>query len=308
MVNAISYDQIYGTGTQYGQSSDVSSQTSFADVLSSNIHNSSGLGSGSFSSASTSELFLSLLNNGGGSEGMMKLFFAMLGLGSQSLFGSSSGSSLADAVSSVAMQKIQNGMSSLPSNYSEAIPSAASKAVNPFVTSTASNRSAAALNRVIDQFHVETNPRYEKNKKGYGDTYCNIFMWDVTRAMGAEIPHYVDPVTLEPKYYPDVKGARELTANGIYQWLEKKGAEYGWKEVSAETAQQLANQGRPVVTTKKNNSGSGHVQVVRPSANGTYNPATGVTVAQAGGKNVSYTTMSALYGTSNPPFRYYAHI
>jgi len=41
--------------------------------------------------------------------------------------------------------------------------------------------------KVVNQFAVEDNRRYE----GGGKTYCNIFVWDVTRAMGVEIPHYI---------------------------------------------------------------------------------------------------------------------
>ena len=51
------------------------------------------------------------------------------------------------------------------------------------------NRSAANYNAVLDQFSVGNNPRYARRN---GNTYCNIFVWDATRAMGAEIPHWVD--------------------------------------------------------------------------------------------------------------------
>jgi len=187
------------------------------------------------------------------------------------------------------------------------IPYQASKAVNPSVTSTVYNRSAALYRAVIDQFSVETNPRYAVNKRGKNDTYCNIFMWDVTRAMGAEIPHYVNPDTLEPMYYPNVKGARELNANGIYDWLGKVGGQYGWVQVTAEQAQNLANQGKPVVTAMRNNSGHGHVQVVCPSKDGVYDPERGVTIAQAGRNLYNYAPITRVYRASLPRVVYYAH-
>lgn len=189
----------------------------------------------------------------------------------------------------------------------DGIPAAAGRAVNPPLTNGEGQRSAAAYRAVIDQFDVENNPRYAVNKKGRGDTYCNIFVWDVTRAMGAEIPHYVDPDTLEPRYYPDIRGARELSANGVADWLERVGARYGWRRVSAEEAQALANRGHPVVTAHHNPGGSGHVQVVCPSADGRYDPSRGVTVAQAGRRLMNYGYITQIFGRGLSEVVYYAH-
>ncbi len=188
-----------------------------------------------------------------------------------------------------------------------AIPYQASKPVSPVVTSNVNNRSASLYRSVIDQFSVETNPRYKVNKNGNDETYCNIFMWDVTRAMGAEIPHYVDPKTLAPVQYPDTRGARELTANGIYDWLGKVGSQYGWYSVTAEQAQNLANQGKPVVTAMRNAGGHGHVQVVSPSLDRQYNSARGVMIAQAGSHLYNYAPITSVYRASLPKVVYYAH-
>lgn len=185
-------------------------------------------------------------------------------------------------------------------------PVAASKPVTPAVTSHEGNRSPGLYRQVIDQFSVQTNPRYAVNKKGHGDTYCNIFLWDVTSAMGAEIPHYVDAKTGAPRTYPNVEGARELSANGIYNWLGEQGSRYGWFQVTPEQAQTLANQGRPVVTALKK-SGHGHVQVVCPSEDGAYNENRGVTVAQAGRRLTGYKPITSIYNDSLPKVVYYAH-
>jgi len=191
----------------------------------------------------------------------------------------------------------------------QSIPYEAWKSVNPAIISTVYNRNPVLYRRVIDQFSVETNPRYEVNKNGRNDTYCNIFMWDVTRAMGAEIPHYIDPDTKTPMYYPDVKGARQLTANGIYDWLHECGGNYGWYEVGPKQAQALANQGRPAVAALRNNSGGhGHVQVVCPSRDGKYDASRGVTIAQAGRNLTSYTPITSIYRKSLPRVSYFAHI
>lgn len=192
---------------------------------------------------------------------------------------------------------------------SEAVtPFDASKAVTPSVTSIPGARSAGLYRNVINQFSVERNPRYMVNKNGDNDTYCNIFLWDVTRAMNAEIPHYVDPKTLEARAYPDVSGAREMNANGIYDWLADKGSDYGWVRVNAEQAQQYANQGMPVVTAWKNEAGGhGHVQVVCPSEDGRYDALRGVTVAQAGRRLTNYTPITNIYSERLKDVVYYAH-
>ena len=164
----------------------------------------------------------------------------------------------------------------------------------PVIKSNEEIRSPELYNAVISQFKVETAERYKPFRDGY--TYCNIFMWDVTSAMGAEIPHYTDPETGEPRYYPDVKGAKSMTAVEIDGWLKKYGPEYGWNEVDAETAQRYANEGKPAVTA----GGSiDHVQVVCPSKNGEFDPIRGVTVAQAGSKVTSYSYISGIYGASS---------
>lgn len=189
----------------------------------------------------------------------------------------------------------------------DAVPADAWVAVSPGIRGSAGNRSAALLDAVIDQFDVENSSRYTPHKYG-SDTYCNIFVWDVTNALGVEIPHYIDAQTGEPRYYPDVTGAMELDANGVCSWLESSGAEYGWREVTAEAAQYYANQGYPAVTALKNSAGAGHVQVVRPSRDGGYDSARGVTVAQSGGSNREYAYItSTLSAGSLKNIKYYVH-
>jgi hypothetical protein len=186
------------------------------------------------------------------------------------------------------------------------IPSAPHAAVNPPIVNTPANRSAAAYRAVIDQFKVETRDRYQPKN---GNTYCNIFMWDVTRAMNAEIPHYINAKTGQPMYYPDTKGATELNANATQDWLLKYGQQQGWREVSVQEAQAWANSGKPAVTSWKNSGGVGHVQVVCPSKDGGYNVQKGVTVAQAGRKNTSYTYASDIFGkNAMSKLKYFVHV
>lgn len=189
------------------------------------------------------------------------------------------------------------------------IPYEAWKPVTPGITSNVFNRNPQLYTNVIKQFSVETNGRYEVNKNGWNDTYCNIFVWDVTKAMGAEIPHYYDPNTGAPMQYPNVDGGLQMTANRMHDWLFEHGEEYGWYQVSPEQAQVMANQGRPAVTVLRNNNGGhGHVQVVCPSNDLSYDEKRGVTIAQAGRKLTSYQPITQSYRASLPKVVYFAHM
>jgi len=174
----------------------------------------------------------------------------------------------------------------------------------PAITSSPNSRSPELYRAVIEQFQVGTAERYRPFRNG--STYCNIYVWDVTRAMGAEIPLYTDPSTGEPRYYPDIKGAKSMGATAMDQWLSTYGRSYGWREVDGETAQMYANTGTPAVTT----AGSiGHVQVVCPSRDGGFDKIRGVTVAQAGRIVTDYTHISSIYGSNslNNSVRYWVY-
>ncbi len=186
------------------------------------------------------------------------------------------------------------------------IPTNAWVATTPGVVSFEGDRSPGKLREVLDQFNVETSARYTPYRNGA--TYCNIFVWDATNALGCEVPHYVDSVTGEPRYYPNVSGAYELDANGVHDWLVNKGAQYGWREVTAEEAQAFANEGYPVVAARKKSGGIGHVQMVCPSLDGAYDPARGPAITQAGSRNSNYTYQSSIYGSAaQSQVRYFVH-
>ena len=172
----------------------------------------------------------------------------------------------------------------------------------PAVRSTEANRSPQLYRAIVDQFRVETTPRYQPRD---GKSYCNIFVWDVTSAMGAEIPYRTDSQTGEP-WPEDTGNAISMSAARMDAWLERFGETYGWREADAQTAQYYANQGKPAVTT----AGSvGHVQVVVPSRDGGYDPQRGVTIAQAGGNLTSYTSIKRTYSDAvlREKVRYWVH-
>ncbi|OYT70888.1 MAG: hypothetical protein CFK52_09695 [Chloracidobacterium sp. CP2_5A] len=149
------------------------------------------------------------------------------------------------------------------------------------------NRNRAAYDNALNQFAVGVNPRYARRD---GNTYCNIFVWDATRAMRAEIPHWVDG-----NGNPAAVGrGRELDANATNQWLNAHGGRFGWREVSAAEAQRLANQGHPVVASWRNPGGIGHIAMVRPGEMTSRGPA----IAQAGARNFNYGQLQDGFGNA----------
>ena len=152
------------------------------------------------------------------------------------------------------------------------LPLAVWTAATPAVTSTQEDRSPERYRAVLDQFRVQTAPRYRPGRDGF--TYCNIYVLDATRAMGVHIP--------------------QMGAIAMCNWLGTTGAEYGWREVDAETAQRYANEGKPAVTS----AGSiGHVQMVSPSRDGDFDPVRGVAIAQAGSIVTNYMHITGIYGS-----------
>ena len=165
----------------------------------------------------------------------------------------------------------------------------AARPVNPPLASDASTRDPRLYSEILDQFGVEGNPRYTPRN---GNTYCNIYVWDATSAMGAEIPHWVDasgnPTSVA------APGSHELSANGLANWMDNNGSQNGWRAVSAEEAQSWANSGKPAVVTNNNPGGIGHVAMVRP---GEYDAAKGPMIAQAGGRNLNSARVGDTFGS-----------
>ena len=112
--------------------------------------------------------------------------------------------------------------------------------------------SGEAYTRIIDHFNVADpfNRRYAATE---GMTFCNIFAWDVSRAMNVEIPRWIN-------------GEKTWT-NSIYEWLSDpvQGRFLGWETVEPYSAQEEANKGYPVVVmTVPKNGRLGHMAMVIP--------------------------------------------
>lgn len=149
-------------------------------------------------------------------------------------------------------------------------------------------RSPQNLRNVCAQFEVLKNPRYARTPSA---TWCNIYLWDCTRALGCEIPHWID----DPP-----KPRRELSANGTVEWLEMLGHLFGWREVDEMRAVERADLGMPTVAVWHNPKGHGHVAMMLPSVHG------GARVAQAGGKNLFDAPLAIGFGPSIKP-RFFTH-
>ena len=165
----------------------------------------------------------------------------------------------------------------------------------PPLTNTAANRSADSYEQVISQFAVGHNPRY---LPGGGYTYCNIFVWDVTRALGCPIPHWITAAGAIAA--PAAPGAYEININAGVTWMRKYGvATYGWQPATAAEAQQHANQGGVAAALWQNPTGGhGHTAMVRPGTLTARGPAT----AQAGSTNFNDGHLADGFGRIKPLF------
>lgn len=160
---------------------------------------------------------------------------------------------------------------------------------SPPVRGNPRQRNPATYDNVINQFAVANNPRYAQRN---GNTYCNIFAWDVMSAMGVTLPHWVYRNGAPAEYA--APGAYELDANGGHRWLNQHGSAHGWRQVGAAEAQRLANAGHPtVVSYDSGNSTPGHIAVVRPGQINDRGPV----IAQAGAVNINYSRVADRFGT-----------
>lgn len=170
---------------------------------------------------------------------------------------------------------------------------------HPPLTNSPGERDRAIYSQLINQFAVGNNPRY---LPGDGNTYCNIFAWDVSRAMGAEIPHWVDASGHIAA--PGAPHASEININGGVNWMRSHGVnQFGWKSCTEQQAQNAANTGElAVVMWKNTGSGHGHVAVVRPGSI----TAVGAAIAQAGRHNFNEGHVQNGFGQLGP-LEFFSH-
>ncbi|GAB3782301.1 hypothetical protein GCM10028818_37870 [Spirosoma horti] len=175
---------------------------------------------------------------------------------------------------------------------------ARAQVTNPPLINDANNRHRDIYEEVIDQFAVGHNPRHLPTQ---GFTFCNIFLWDVTRAMTSEIPHWIDAAGAIAK--PFASGANEITINAGVDWLRKFGPANGWLASNQDQAQDNANKGCPSVVVWKNPTGGhGHTAVIRPGNSTNQGPL----IAQAGARNFNIGRLVQGFGTRTG-LRYFIH-
>jgi LysM repeat protein len=170
---------------------------------------------------------------------------------------------------------------------------------HPPLTNLPGERASAIYSQLINQFAVGNNPRYLPDN---GNTYCNIFAWDVSRAMGAEIPHWID--SSGNIAAPSAPHASEININGGVNWMRSHGvSQFGWKSCTEQQAQAAANAGKlAVVMWKNTGSGHGHVAVVRPGSI----TAVGAAIAQAGRHNFNEGHVQNGFGQLGP-LEFFSH-
>lgn len=155
-------------------------------------------------------------------------------------------------------------------------------------------RSGTLLHIVVRQFDVERHVRYRPVD---GKTWCNIFVSDVTAALGAPIPHWVTTAGRPTDHADKDNGARELTANKTCDWLLELGSKFGWQQIAPrDAAEKRAVAGFPTVACWKNpQPGSGHIAILVPGG-----------IAQAGKENFNLGSLERGFGTGRE-ILYFTH-
>lgn len=167
--------------------------------------------------------------------------------------------------------------------------------LSTLIVSLPATRSAARLDRVLDQFSVETSARYMRAANGA--TFCNIFAWDFCCAMGVELPHWIDPVT---RLACDVGKGEEMSANCMPGWLENVGRNLGWLECGPAGAQQEADDGHPTLAVWQAHVGhTGHVAVVTPHG---WNRQDGPWICNVGARNFRRGPLARGFGSMVPRY------
>ena len=122
-------------------------------------------------------------------------------------------------------------------------------AVQAPLQSREGKRNRELSENVLKQFGVTVNPRYAEDAPAKGRGH--IFVWDVSRAMNCEIPHFV--------------GAKELTLAQTCDWVRHEGPMRGWKRLSGEDIFTAANAGKLVIALPREMR-TKHIAVVSPQA------------------------------------------
>src|SRR5262249_544274 len=95
---------------------------------------------------------------------------------------------------------------------------------------------------LVETLNVD-DPKSQRYKKDKGPTFCIVYAADMVKALGGYLPYvwYVIDITPDKKHLrPDKLAAEkyngspasEINANLLADWLNKWGADFGWKQES----------------------------------------------------------------------------
>ncbi len=163
---------------------------------------------------------------------------------------------------------------------------------------------------IVETLNSPENPIYQKTG---GDTFCNIYAYDVVTALGGYLPRLWWTDAMEAKIESgetqeadvavkyDGGVTHEMRANMLNDWMNDHGSEFGWvKAASMEAAQTAANDGNIVIILASNKVADkpGHVNVILAETeqhqsesveDGSFLPLQ----SQAGGVNFKYDTYAS---------------
>lgn len=101
--------------------------------------------------------------------------------------------------------------------------------------SCSGRRSLRSTLNVMAQFAPGHNPRYLPDAKGA--SRAHVFVWDVSRAMGCELPHFAN--------------GRELSVAQTVDWLRAEGPSRGWQKLALPAALEQVDRGNLAVVVPR---------------------------------------------------------
>lgn len=155
------------------------------------------------------------------------------------------------------------------------------------------------MHQIVNYLSVDTSERYKRDDH----TYCNIYAYDYTYLCGVFLPRVwwtdkslielKEGKTLSPKYEITVD---EMNANGLFDWLEMWGDNFGWtRTYDLDELQNKINEGKVGVISGHNINprNSGHICCVLPEKDNLVATRVGGKVtcpllSQAGARNLRY--------------------
>lgn len=144
------------------------------------------------------------------------------------------------------------------------------------------------VRKVVLELDPANAKRYKRNSSG---TWCNIFVTDVSDAMGYPPSHWMG---FDGNPSKDGTGM-EMRANRLVRWFQQHGERFGWKAADKKTAMEWAAKGHLVIVgwDSRTTEEPGHVAVLLPEG----------TIAQAGRRNFVGETIAAGFG--NLPVQFF---